>query len=526
MSGSLLIAATSSDAGKSVVTTALCRAFARRGLSVAPFKAQNMSNNSMVTAAGTEIGRAQWVQALAAGAEPEDAMNPVLLKPGSDRRSHVVVRGRPYGTLGSGEFAGGRAALAEAAFAAYDELRVRFDVVVCEGAGSTAEINLRDWDYVNLGLAQHDAIPTVVVGDIDRGGVFAALYGSVALLEEEDQALVAGFVVNKFRGDVSLLAPGLDRLTALTGRPTYGVLPHESGLWLDAEDAVALEERPRASWTGGTDRLRVAVVGLPRISNFTDVDALTLEPDVDVDWVRGPAGIGDADLVVVPGTRATLADLRWLRTTGLAEAIAAHAERGGAVLGICGGAQMLGRVIADPDGTEGEAATVDGLGLVDAATRFGPDKALRLAEGRWSGEDVTGYEIHHGRLSVRSGEAFPGGVRDGAAYATMWHGTLESDGFRRAFLAAVASGVGRDRFESDPSVSFASARQERIDRLADGVEKHLDVDALLALVRDGVPAGLPTLAAGPVVVPPQAPPGSAVERVEAQPAETPTEGPA
>ena len=262
MTGSLLVAGTTSDAGKSIVTTGLCRAFARRGLKVAPYKAQNMSNNSMVCAAdgdgpGAEIGRAQWIQALAAGAVPEAAMNPVLLKPGGDRKSHVVVMGQPAGEISSAEFIGGRTHLAAAAHAAYDDLASRFDIVVSEGAGSPAEINLRAGDYVNMGLARHADIPTIVVGDIDRGGVFAAMYGTVALLEPEDQRLIAGFVVNKFRGDETLLKPGLDRLESLTGRRVFGVLPWSPDVWLDSEDALDLEGRRRLI---AMPALRVAVV--------------------------------------------------------------------------------------------------------------------------------------------------------------------------------------------------------------------------------------------------------------------------
>ena len=489
----VLIAGTTSDAGKSIVTSGLCRAFARRGLTVAPFKAQNMSNNSMVTrgagsTGGAEIGRAQWVQALAARAVPEAAMNPVLLKPGGDRRSHVVVMGQPAGTIDSTDFVGGRRHLAEAAHAAFDDLTARFDVVVCEGAGSPAEINLRAGDYVNMGLARHGDLATVVVGDIDRGGVFAALYGTVALLEPDDQRLVAGFVMNKFRGDQSLLAPGVDELTRLTGRPTFGVLPWHPDLWLDSEDALDLEGR-RA--TGRADALKVAVVRLPRISNFTDVDALGLEPGVDVTFVSDARSVADADLIVLPGTRATISDLAWLRERGLDRAIVDHARRGGAVLGICGGFQMLGRRISDPDGVEGEAGVeVDGLGLLDVTTVFAPDKVLRLPAGEALGAQASGYEIHHGRVTRADGvEDFLGGARAGRLLGTMWHGSLESDGLRTALLQLVD-----DRFESS-GVVFADARERRLDLLGDLVENHLDVDALLALC-DGAPADLPVIGPG------------------------------
>jgi len=468
----LLVAGTTSDAGKSVVTTGLCRAFARRGVRVAPYKAQNMSNNSMVCAAadGTaaEIGRAQWVQALAARVTPEPAMNPVLLKPGSDRRSHVVLMGRPGGTVDAGDWEAGRRHLAAAAHAAFDDLAARYDVIVAEGAGSPAEINLRAGDYVNMGLARHAGLPAVVVGDIDRGGVFAALFGTVALLEPADQALMAGFVVNKFRGDLGLLAPGLAMIERMTGRRVYGVLPWHAGLWLDSEDALDLDGR-RASPAAGARR--VAVVRLPRISNFTDLDALGLEPALDVVFVSAPRDVADADLIVLPGTRATLADLAWLRARGIDRAVIEHARRGKPVLGICGGCQLLGGVIADPEGVEGApGATAEGLGLLDLATTFRPEKTLRLHE-------PAGYEIHHGRVA--------GETRSGAVTGTMVHGSLEDDGTRAAYLAETL-GVAS-------AVSFPAARERRLDLLGDLVEEHLNVDELLDLARGGAPRGLPVL---------------------------------
>ncbi len=461
MSGALLIAGMTSDAGTSIVTTGLCRAFGRRGIRVAPFKAQNMSNNSMVVRGPDgrpgEIGRAQWVQAVAAGADPEVAMNPVLLKPGSDRRSHVVRMGQPDGEVSARDWNDGRARLAASAFGAFDDLRSRYDLVVAEGAGSPAEINLRASDYVNMGLARHGDVPTVVVGDIDRGGWFAAAYGTLMLLDDADQALVKGYVVNKFRGDVDLLRPGLEDLERRTGRATYGVLPWHPGLWLDSEDALDLEGR-RAPLDGAR---KVAVVRLPRISNFTDVDALGLEPGLDVTFVSDPRRLADADLVVLPGTRSTLADLAWLRSRGLDEAIVRHAGAGRAVLGICGGCQMLGRRIEDPDGVEGAAgAAADGLGLLDLTTRFGPQKRLTLVE-------PAGYEIHHGRVT--------GSTSAGAVTGTMVHGSLEDDRTRADFL--------RDALGVASAASFPAARAARLDLLGDLVEEHLDLDALLELTR-------------------------------------------
>ncbi|HWI42048.1 MAG TPA: cobyric acid synthase [Nocardioides sp.] len=464
--GALLVAGTTSDAGKTVVVTGLCRALARRGIEVAPYKAQNMSNNSMVVLDGAgqsgEIGRAQWVQAVAAGVPPEVAMNPVLLKPGSDQRSHVIRMGRPAGEVSSRNWVEGRAGLAETAFAAFDDLRSRFDVVVAEGAGSPAEINLRSSDYVNLGLARHGDVPTVVVGDIDRGGWFAASYGTLALLEPADQRLVAGWIVNKFRGDVGLLRPGLADLEQRTGRPTYGVLPWHPDLWLDSEDGLDLDGRRAAS---GDDAKTVAVIRLPRISNFTDVDALGLEPGLDVVFVSDPARLADADLIVLPGTRATLADLAWLRSRGLDEAILRHAQLGRPVLGICGGCQMLGRVVRDPLGVEGApGAEAPGLGLLDLETEFSAEKRLVVHE-------PAGYEIHHGRIT--------GATQAGRVTGTMVHGALEDDAHRGAYLAE-ALGVAS-------TASFPAARERRLDLLGDLVEEHLDLDALLGLVTDGVP---------------------------------------
>ena len=472
------------------MTTGLCRALARRGVKVAPYKAQNMSNNSMVCAgvdgSTAEIGRAQWVQALAAGVAPEPAMNPVLLKPGSDRRSHVVLMGQPAGEVSSRDWETGRRHLAQAAHAAYDDLSSRFEVVVAEGAGSPTEINLRASDFVNMGLARHAGLPTVVVGDIDRGGVFAAMFGTVALLEAADQRLVAGFVVNKFRGDVALLSPGLSSLESLTGRRVYGVLPWDPGLWLDSEDALDLDGR-RA--LGGGAR-KVAVVRLPRISNFTDLDALGLEPDLDVVFASDPRDLADADLIVLPGTRATISDLAWLRARGLDVAIVDHARRGRPVLGICGGFQMLGRTVTDPHGVEGgPGVSVAGLELLDVRTEFAVDKVLRLPVGEALGAPASGYEIHHGRITVGSDEPFLGGARAGQVFGTMWHGSLEGDDLRRAFFGA-ALGL------TPSSVSFPAARARRLDLLGDLVEEHLDVDALLSLAREGAPSSLPNLPPG------------------------------
>jgi len=508
--GALLVAGTTSDAGKSTVVTGLCRHLARRGISVAPFKAQNMSNNSVVCADGGEIGRAQAVQAAACGLAPSVRFNPVLLKPGSDRSSQVVVRGKVDGTVSARSYRERKAALLDVVTDTLAELRADHDVVICEGAGSPTEINLRATDIANMGLARAAGLPVLVVGDIDRGGVLAHLFGTLALLEPADQALIAGFVVNKFRGDPSLLAPGLDQLRALTGRPTLGVLPFSPDLWLDAEDSlghvadgvVGPAGRPAAPL--GRDWLRVAVVRLPRVSNGTDVDALASEPGVAVRWTTEPSRLADADLVVLPGSKATVADLAWLRSTGMADAVLAHARAGRPLLGVCGGYQMLARRIHDPHGVEAPAGstdgagTVDGLGLLDLEITFDVDKHTGTPGGTALGEPVSLYEIHHGRelrgtvapLVELAGE--PEGADAGHVLGSHGHGLLENDAFRRRLLARVAATAGRD-FTPAPDTSFAATRSAQLDLLGDLVAEHLDVDAVDRLIEHGAPPGLPVV---------------------------------
>ena len=503
--GALLVAGTTSDAGKSALVAGICRWLARRGVAVAPFKAQNMSNNSVVTTDGGEIGRAQAMQAHACGLAPSVAFNPVLLKPGSDRSSQVVVLGKAQGTVSAMSYRERKAALLDVVADTLTDLRARYDVVVCEGAGSPAEINLRATDIANMGLAERADLPVVVVGDIDRGGVLAHLFGTVAVLSPADQARIAGFVVNKFRGDPALLAPGLEQLRALTGRPTFGVVPWADRLWLDAEDslsAVTDGVLGRPAPPHGSQWLRVAVVRLPRISNATDAEALACEPGVAVRYVTEPSRLADVDLVVLPGSKATVADLGWLRRTGLADAVVAHAASGRPVLGICGGYQMLGRRIGDPHGVEGGSA--DGLGLLDLDVEFAADKVLANPVGTAWGHPVRGYEIHHGRVT-RSGD--PGligaegpaegsaaeGSDRGVVLGTHWHGLLENDGFRRALLARVAEQAGRTGFRVAPATSFAAERVAQLDLLGDLVAAHLDTTALEHVLGHGAPADLPVV---------------------------------
>jgi adenosylcobyric acid synthase len=493
LQGALMVAGTGSDAGKSVLVAGLCRWLARQGVAVAPFKAQNMSLNSFVTSEGAEIGRAQAMQAAAAGIEPTADMNPVLLKPGGDRRSQVVVLGHAETEADAMGYRAHAPRLRQVALESLARLRARYDVVICEGAGSPAEINLRNTDVANMGLARAAGLPVIVVGDIDRGGVFAAMYGTLALLSPEDQALISGFVINKFRGAAELLDSGLAMLQTLTARPVYGVLPWREGLWLDAEDSLALRGNHVSFGEKITDILRVTVVRLPRISNFTDVDALAAEPGVLVRFADRPADLADADLVILPGSRATVADLAWLRERGLAGAIVERARRGGPVLGICAGYQMLGGQIDDP--VESGQGRVDGLGVLPVRVRFEAAKRLGRPVGRALGATVAGYEIHHGVAEVTDpagAEPFLDGCRRGAVWGTSWHGALENDEFRRAFLAEVAALAGRD-FTPAPDTDFAALRQARLDVLGDLVAGHLDTAALSRLIEDGPPPGLPAV---------------------------------
>jgi len=497
--GGLLVCGTASDAGKSFVVAGLCRLLARQGVAVAPFKAQNMALNAAVTGDGREIGHAQWVQALAAGVEPEAAMNPVLLKPTGERTSQVVVLGRPAGELTTGDYHRAKRDLLPVVLDALAGLRARYDVVVCEGAGSPAEINLLAHDIVNLPLADAAGLPALVVGDIDRGGVFASLYGTVALLPDHLRRRVAGFVVNKLRGDPALLDGAFAELERRCGVPTLGVLPHLRGVDIDAEDSLALDRadaEPAPGPDGDTgDVLDVVGLRWPRVSNAGDLDPFRLEPGVRVRWVRSAADLGRPDLVVLPGSKATRDDLAWFRRSGLADAV----ERcGAAVVAVCAGLQMAGGLVDDPGGVEGPPGVDKGLGWLPVATTFEAGKVLdrpagRAVAGPGAGQRVAGYRIHHGRVEAErhatpwlvDDGGGPLGWHDGRMAGTTLHGLFEDDGFRAGVLRWAAGRAGK-RWQPG-GVGFAAARQRRLDRMADLIEHHLDVDRLTAIIARGAP---------------------------------------
>ncbi|MDA8295954.1 MAG: cobyric acid synthase [Actinomycetota bacterium] len=492
LGGALLVCGTSSDAGKSLMATAICRAFARRGLSVAPFKAMNMSLNSGVTVDGGEIATAQLLQALASGVEAERVMNPVLLKPAGERASQLVLLGRPDVVADATDFTALRRRLRPLVLDALSDLRARFDVVVIEGAGAAAEPNLLEDDFVNLGLAAAADVDALVVGDIDRGGVFAALYGTVALLPNELSRHIRGYVINKFRGDPALLAPAIEVLSERSGLPCLGIVPMLGDLGLAAEDSLGLRFLLGGSAPApGGAPIDVAVVALPHLANFNDFDPLSLEPGVQVRFVTQPGALGDPDLVVVPGSKATVADLSWLRAVGFADALARAGGRGSTLLGVCAGYQMLGTRIVDA--VESAAGEVAGLGLFDVTTTFARKKVTRRRTGRWGDVAVAGYELHHGiplgngvppwfRLEEAGREVDEGVAdREAGRWGTSLHGIFEGDALRAAFLGEVAR--RRNKRFVPSSGSFSATRAAALDRLADALEAAVSVDRLLELAR-------------------------------------------
>jgi adenosylcobyric acid synthase len=488
----LMVQGTASSVGKSLLVTALCRAFSRAGLRVAPFKSQNMALNAAVAEGGGEIGRAQAVQAEAAGLPPTVDMNPILLKPEGERASQVVVLGRSIGSMRAGEYHARKPELRGVVAEALARLRARVDLVVIEGAGSPAEVNLKEQDLVNMHVARIADAPVLLVGDIDRGGVFASLVGTLELLEPEERARVAGLVINKFRGERALLDPGLEFLVRRTGIPVLGVLPYLRDLRISDEDSVSLDaRRDRAAAPGELD---LAVVRLPRISNHDDLQPFDHEPGVALRFATRPEELAGADLVILPGSKGTVADLRWLRQNGMAAAIAARADRGEPVLGICGGCQMLGVELLDPDHAESQEDRVEGLGLLPFRTRFGSDKTTAQVRGRLAatsllgdeGAALAGYEIHQGQLepldgavaavALTSRNGAPCQVLDGAVdprrpiAGTLVHGLFEDPRLRAALLGRLRARRGL----AAPAPSATPTRDEAYDRLARSVLDHLD----------------------------------------------------
>ncbi len=472
----LMVQGTTSDAGKSTLVAALCRILKRRGVKVAPFKPQNMALNSAVTVDGGEIGRAQALQALACGLEPHTDFNPVLLKPTTDRKAQVIIHGQVATDLDAKAYHEYKPRAMGAVLESWARLTAHYDCVLVEGAGSPAEINLRDRDIANMGFAEAVDCPVIIVADIDRGGVFAHLVGTLELLSASEQARVVGFVINRFRGDIALLEPGLDWLEQRTGKPVLGVLPYLHGLMLDAEDAIA---------TAAVDgkqaaKIRVAAPAYPRTSNHNDLDPLRLHPQVDFRWIAPGEALPPADLIVLPGSKAVRADLDWLRTQGHDQAIARHLRYGGKVIGLCGGYQMLGRSIADPLGLEGSPGTTPGLGFLAVDTTLESEKQLRNVSGhlRLEGQPaMTGYEIHLGVTQgdglTRAAVQLADGRADGAISAddqllgTYCHGVFEHPEALTALLRW--AGVGEvDR------VDFAARREADLERLADSVEAAFD----------------------------------------------------
>jgi adenosylcobyric acid synthase len=486
-----MIQGTMSNAGKSIIATGLCRIFAQDGYRVAPFKSQNMALNSFITADGGEMGRAQVVQAEACGLEPIVAMNPTLLKPVSDAGSQVIVNGRARATMTASEYFVIRNSLVPEIMAGYESLARGNDIIVIEGAGSPAEINLRNGDIVNMGLAKLVDAPVLLVGDIDRGGVFAQLVGTCVLLPDDEKERIHGFILNKFRGDVTLLADGLGQLRQLTGKPTLGVVPYLS-LDIDDEDSLSERLHTRAADPGYGSR-DIAVIRLPRVSNFTDFTALGATPGLAVRYVDAPQQLGDPDLLIIPGTRNTIADLRWLRETGLDQAIISRAGSGRLIFGICGGYQMLCQSIADPEGVEG-GETVPGLGLLPVVTRFQPSKHQTRVSGTvlnvagplavLSGALVKGYVIHLGESMLLAGAApfirLEDGTLDGcwqgSVCGSYLHGLFDSTSVRQAVLSMLGL----------PAIAgladYAEHRERQYDLLADALRASLDIDRIYQLM--------------------------------------------
>ena len=487
MKRNLMIQGTMSGAGKSLLVTALCRIFRQDGWSVAPFKSQNMALNSFVTADGKEMGRAQVLQAQAAGKAPDVRMNPILLKPSSDVGSQVIVGGEVRGDYRAKDYFQMKRQLIPDILAAYNSLAAENDIIVIEGAGSPAEINLKADDIVNMGLAKLVDAPVLLVGDIDPGGVFAQLYGTVALLEEDERRRIAGTIINKFRGDVSLLQPGLTMLEELTGVPVLGVVPY-TRVELDDEDSQA----PRLQQSAGTGRIDIAVIRLPHISNFTDFAPLELHPELGVRYVAREKELGNPDLVILPGSKNTMGDLGWLHQNGLEMAIRRLHGNGMPVLGICGGYQMLGETLSDPDGVE-HGGTMNGMGLLPIHTVFSPEKIRTQTKATvcaFSDAAVQGYQIHMGRTDTGNLPPFcrltdgtvDGAVQDGV-FGTYLHGLFDSGELTTAMADWLLERKGLDK-SAVALESHQDYQERQIDILADAVRQSLDMDAIYKIMEE------------------------------------------
>lgn len=484
MAKAIMIQGTTSNAGKSLIAAGLCRIFRQDGYRVAPFKSQNMALNSYITRDGLEMGRAQVMQAEAAGVEPQVQMNPILLKPTSDQGSQVIVNGEVRGVMRAADYYRYKTQLIPDILAAYNQLAAQNDIIVLEGAGSPAEINLKENDIVNMGMAKMVQAPVLLVGDIDRGGVFAALAGTMLLLEEEEKKMVKGTIINKFRGDVKILEPGLGMLEDIIHIPTLGVVPY---LHLDVDDEDSLTERfSRRNTAAAID---IAVIRLPRISNFTDFNPLEYMEQVSVRYVSSPGQLGDADLIILPGTKNTMDDLLWMRQNGLEAAVQKHAAKGKPVLGICGGFQMLGRSIRDPLGVE-HGGQINGMGLLPLETEFAGEKTRTRTQGvldrvdgplaSLSGQPFDGYEIHMGLTGTDRNL-----VNWKNVYGTYLHGIFDRPETAQALISALMREKGMDP-EAVKALDIAAYKQRQYDILADGLRRSLDMDEVYRIVERGL----------------------------------------
>jgi adenosylcobyric acid synthase len=504
----LMFLGTGSDVGKSVLTAAFCRILKQDGYRVAPFKAQNMALNSFITPEGGEMGRAQVVQAEASGIAPHVDMNPILLKPTSHVGSQVIVRGKTIGNFSASEYYQHKKNLVSVVRESFERLAQQYEVVVLEGAGSAVELNLKEHDLVNLAMAEMADAPSILVGDIDRGGIFAQLLGSFMLMTPAERQRIIGFVVNKFRGDPELFVDGVDIIASQAGRPVFGVIPYFDHLALPEEDSVALGRRmQQGGKAASTGNLAIGVVRLPFVSNYTDFDCFEQESGIDLEYFNRPEQVFGFDAVILPGSKNTIEDLAYLQATGMAEAIVSYYKSGGTVIGLCGGYQMLGLRVTDPHGVESRLQEVLGLGLLDMDTEMFPEKitsqveAMFLPHRAFSFQDAKplfGYEIHMGR-SVSRGSAQPlfrivrqGGRAvdvldglaqpDGRVWGTYVHGIFDNDHFRRAFLRDLQRRSGRTNALSASPISFRQWKEEQFDRLAEHVRNHCDVERIYRLI--------------------------------------------